>query len=111
MVTVTLAVGPEPVPLETDAYGTVRVGGTRVTLETIVAAFDRGDTPEEIREQFPTLALGDIYAVLTYFVRHAREVHDYVAAQDRRADEVRAKIEAVDPSAGLRTKLMARLGR
>lgn len=48
----TLAVGPEPVPLAEDAHGTVRVGGTRVTLETVVSAFDRGDSPEEIREQF-----------------------------------------------------------
>jgi uncharacterized protein (DUF433 family) len=92
-----------------DQVATVRVGGTRVTLETVVAAFDRGDSPEEIREQFPTLALGDIYAVLTYFVRHSHEVRDYVAGQDRRSDRACVRIEAVDPSDGLRSKLMARL--
>lgn len=105
----TLAVEPEPVPLAPDAYGTIRVTGTRVTLETLVAAFDRGDSAEEIREQFPTLALGDIYAVLTYLVRHAGEVREYVAAQGRRAGKARAKIDETDPTDGLRARLMARL--
>lgn len=34
----TIAIAPEPVPVETDADGAVRVGGTRVTLDTLVAA-------------------------------------------------------------------------
>lgn len=105
----TIAVSPEPVPLAADKYGTVRVGGTRVTLETIVAAFDRGDSAEEIREQFPTVSLGDIYAVLTYLVRHPDEVREYMAATERKADEVRARIDAANDSEGLRARLLARL--
>lgn len=107
----TIAVSPEPVPLAADKYGTVRVGGTRVTLETIVAAFDRGDSAEEIREQFPTVSLGDIYAVLTYLVRHPDEVREYMAATERKADEVRARIDAANDSEGLRARLLARLGQ
>ena len=34
----------ERVPIHTDADGVVRVAGTRVTLDTIVAAFDAGAT-------------------------------------------------------------------
>lgn len=41
-----------------------------MTLETLVAAFDRGDSPEEIHEQYPSVALSDVYAVLTYCLRH-----------------------------------------
>ena len=44
----TLFITTEPIPLETDADGVVRVGGTRVTLDTIVAAFTKGATAEEI---------------------------------------------------------------
>ena len=40
----------EPVPIHTDADGIVRVAGTRVTLDTIVAAFDAGATAEEIAQ-------------------------------------------------------------
>ena len=41
----------ERVPIHTDADGVVRVAGTRVTLDTIVAAFDAGATAEEIAQQ------------------------------------------------------------
>jgi hypothetical protein len=38
----------ERVPLHTDADGVVRVAGTRVTLDTVVGAFEAGATAEEI---------------------------------------------------------------
>lgn len=43
----------EPVPLVVDAQDGWRAAGIRVLLETLVAAFQRGDSPEEIREQYP----------------------------------------------------------
>jgi len=69
-------------PFETDADGVVRVGGSRVTLDTLVAVFHTGDSPEEIHEQYPTVDLADIYAVLTYYLRHTREVDAYLDARD-----------------------------
>lgn len=41
-----LLIAAEPIPLETDADGVVRVGETRVTLDTVVAAFKEGATAE-----------------------------------------------------------------
>jgi hypothetical protein len=38
----------ETLPLQADADGAVRVGKTRVTLDTVVAAFSNGATAEEI---------------------------------------------------------------
>src|SRR4029453_9668216 len=40
-------------PLDQDDDGTIRLRGSRVTLETLVGAFKRGDSPEEIQEGFP----------------------------------------------------------
>jgi hypothetical protein len=54
----TLLIETEPIPLEADADGVVRVGGTRVTLDTVVAAFKDGATAEEIVYQYPSLSLG-----------------------------------------------------
>ena len=51
----------ERVPIHTDAHGVVRVAGTRVTLETIVDAFETGATAEEIAQQYPTVPLVDVY--------------------------------------------------
>ncbi len=56
-----LLIASEPVPLKVNADGVVCVGGTRVTLDTIVAAFDEGATPEEIAYQYPSLRLADVY--------------------------------------------------
>ena len=41
-----LHVPSERVPIQTDADGVIRVGGTRITLDTVVAAFDAGATAE-----------------------------------------------------------------
>jgi hypothetical protein len=42
----------ERVLIHTDADGVVRVAGTRVTLDTVVGAFDTGATAEEIAQQY-----------------------------------------------------------
>ncbi len=106
----TIAVAPEPVPLETDADGVMRVGGSRVTLDTLVAAFQTGDSPEEIHEQYPTVDLADIYAVLTYYLRHTRDVGVYLEARDQASVTVRAANEDRLATEGIRARLLARRG-
>ena len=69
----------ERVPIHTDADGVVRVAGTRVTLDTIVAAFDAGATAEEILEGYPTLDKEKIAAAPLYmraFPRRGRPSRD-----------------------------------
>src|SRR5436305_5627030 len=84
-----LVVDAEPVPLVTDASGVVRLQGTRVPLDTVVGAFDDGATAEEIIQQYPSLQLADVYAVLTYYLRHRVEVAAYLDEREQRAGEVR----------------------
>ena len=48
-------------PLQADRNGVMRVGGTRVTLDTLVRAFDEGHTAEEFVSHFPALRLADVY--------------------------------------------------
>jgi uncharacterized protein (DUF433 family) len=50
--------------VHTDADGAVRVAGTRVTLDTIVAAFDAGATAEEIAQHYSSISLADVYSVI-----------------------------------------------
>jgi len=98
----------ERVPIQTDADGVIRVGGTRVTLDTIVAAFDAGATAEEIAQQYASVALADVYSVIAYYLRHREKVQDYLAERQRQAAETRAQNERrFDPS-GVRERLLAR---
>ena len=100
----------ERVPIHTDADGVVRVAGTRVTLDTLVAAFDAGATAEEMAQQYPTVALADLYAVITYYLRHQPEVSAYLQERRKQAAVVRLENERRFPSAGVRERLMARRG-
>ena len=102
-------VAAEPVPIELDTEGVYRVGGTRVTLETVVTAYDQGWSAEEIVHSFPTLNLSDLYAVLTYCLRHRAEVDAYLERQEARANETQREIEERFPNTGLRERLLARL--
>jgi uncharacterized protein (DUF433 family) len=98
----------DPTPLHTDEHGVVRVGGTRVTLETVIAAFLEGATAEEIAVRYDALSLSDVYATIAYYLRHRDEVDAYVAAERRLAEEARAKYaESVSVDA-LRERLLAR---
>ncbi len=69
-VTMVLVVSADPIPLRTDSDGVVRVGSTRVPLDTVVTVFDLGASPEEIVQQFPALGLADVYAVIGYYLHH-----------------------------------------
>ena len=97
----------DAIPLSKDANGVYRIGGTRVTLDLVVRAFNRGATAEEIVQEFPTLQLSDIYQVIGYYLKHGSELAEYF---DRRAREQTELLEAHHEEwspGGLRERLLA----
>lgn len=97
-----------PAPLSEDAHGVIRAAGSRVTLDSVVALFDRGATAEEIVQSFPTLALADVYAILDFVVRRRETVDVYLARRRRQDDEAREDVERRAPADALRDRLVAR---
>lgn len=98
----------EIIPLVTDGHGVIRVGGTRVPLETVVASFEQGATAEQIAYQYPVLKLADVYVVISYYLNHRDEIELYmkqVSAEE--ADAQRIIAEKFDQR-GIRARLMAR---
>lgn len=106
-----LAFKPTPVPLVHCDDGTVRVAGTRVLLEIIVGAFRDGATPEEIVQQYPTLTLHAVYAVIPWVLEHAKEVDAYLTERAALAEAVREECERLHPPEGIRARLLARRDR
>ena len=96
------------VPLTADAHGALRVGATRVTLDVVVAAFEQGATPEAIVQDFPTLRLADVYAVLAYVLQHREAVEAYLQERRAEAEDLRQWAEARTDAEGLRARLRAR---
>jgi len=105
---ISLVIATEPIPLKTDADGVVRVGATRVTLDTVVAAFKDGASAEEIVFQYPSLSLPDVYFVIGYYLQRRVEVEAYLQQRRQLADAVRQQNESRLDSRGIRDRLQAR---
>jgi uncharacterized protein (DUF433 family) len=99
---------PEPPPLRLDADCVLRVGPTRIPLDRVIYAFNTGCTAEAILDDFPTLKLTDIYAVITYYLWHREVVDAYLRAREEHAEEIRREHEARWPKEGIKERLLAR---
>lgn len=103
-----MTVEQERVPLKKDSHGVWRIGGTRVTLDTIVASFNEGVTAEEIVYRYPTLDLADVYAVLSYYLRHRQNVEEYLMQRRHLSEQVAQQNQQHLDSRGIRERLLAR---
>lgn len=98
----------EPIPLELSADGVIRISKTRVTLDTLVAAFTEGATAEEIAQQYPSVPLSDVYSVIGYYLRRSAEVEAYLTRRRAEAAQTRSQNQIrFDPN-GVRARLLAR---
>lgn len=104
----TLVIETQPLPLTLDTDGVVRVGGTRVTLDTVIEAFLQGATAEEIAYQYPSLTLPDIYSVIGYYLRQRSEVEKYLRRRQQQAATVKKQNEAQFDPYAVRDRLLAR---
>lgn len=83
-----------PPPIVVDESGTARVGGTRVTLESLVVRYQQGHAAEDLARLFPAISLADIYATIAYYLAHRSDVDQYLLTRSAEADAVRAQIES-----------------
>jgi len=97
-----------PIPLKIDRDRVVRVGNTRVTLDTVIIAFKEGATAEEIVAQYPSLLLADVYAVIGYYLQQQSDVEAYLSQREQIAQAVRQQNEARFNQQGIRNRLLAR---
>jgi uncharacterized protein (DUF433 family) len=95
-----LALKSEAPPWREDAHGVIRIGATRVTLESVIGLFEQGASAEEIALRFDTLGLHAIYATLGYYLGHRREVQDYLDRQRQSSTQARREAERRFPFVG-----------
>ena len=88
-----LSIAAEPIPLSVDAHGTVHVVGAARPSKRCSGSSRRA-RPHEIVEAFPDLELADVYAIITYYLRHREDVDAYLHEQEAQAAAIRSKIEA-----------------
>ena len=107
-----MTIETDPVPLRVDEQGVIRVGDSQVLLDVVIQQFNNGADAEAIAHAFPTLNLADVYAVIGNYLRHRKEIEDYLQIRRQEAEKLRQEIEAKQPSrAELRAKLLAQRNR
>lgn len=107
-IAVEFEIEPLALPLKKDGDGAVRVGGSRVLLQTVVWTFLEGSTCEEIAQKYPTVSLPDIYATITFYLQHQVYVDAYLAAIDAKGEALRREFERRWNPQELRERLLRR---
>ncbi|NJL56734.1 DUF433 domain-containing protein [bacterium] len=85
-----------------DAYW---VEGTRISLDSIVYAFQKGLSPEGIVQSFPLLTLEQVYGAITFYLANRAEIDACLAVEESAFDAMPQPLQTTDPA--LYNKLMA----
>ncbi|HZZ44295.1 MAG TPA: DUF433 domain-containing protein [Tepidisphaeraceae bacterium] len=91
--------------VRSDEHGVLRVGATRVMLDSVLEAWEEGHSPETIRGQYPSLTLAEVYGAITWCLSHSEELAKYLKLQDAAWMEGRAR--AAGRPSELRDRLQA----
>jgi uncharacterized protein (DUF433 family) len=60
------------------------VAGTRVSLDSIVHAFLRGESPETICQNFELLRLEEVYGAIAFYLANQADIDAYIRCQDEK---------------------------
>jgi uncharacterized protein (DUF433 family) len=94
-----------PIVLETSLVrtpgicgGRLRIDGTRMTVNQIVALYHQGVRAERIVEQYPQRTLSEIYSVLAWYHANKDEFDKEMADEAAAAERAREQIEQTGQS-------------
>jgi uncharacterized protein (DUF433 family) len=68
--------------------GAYRIGGTRVSLDSVVYAYRRGASPESIQRSFPSLTLEQVHGALAFYLSHQTEVDNYLVQGEKEFEKL-----------------------
>jgi uncharacterized protein (DUF433 family) len=81
------------------------VEGTRISLDSIVYAFQQGLSPESIVQSFPLLTLEQVYGAIAFYLANRTEIDAYLIAEEAAFNAMPQPLQTIDPN--LYNKLMA----
>lgn len=74
------------------------VTDTRVSLDSIVYAFLRGESPDGIVESFPSLTLEQVFGALTFYLGNRDKIDRYLEVAAADFDRMRIESRRQHPS-------------
>ena len=77
-------------------------------LDSVIYAWQSGESPEQIVDNFDVLSLADVYAVISYYLQHRADVDAYLRQNREQTLLQQQNIEQQHPAEGIRAHLLAR---
>ena len=76
--------------------GVYRVGGTRVSLDSLVYLFREGMSVESMVESYPALSMEDVHGALAFYLANENEIDAYLAEGERIAESLHTRSREVN---------------
>ena len=61
--------------------GSYYISGTRVSLDSLIHAFRRGESPETICQNFEVFQLEEVYGAIAYYLANQAAIEAYLLSQ------------------------------
>jgi uncharacterized protein (DUF433 family) len=103
-----VVVSTSEIKLTKTEAGVLRIGDTRVSLDSVIIAFNQGSAPEEIVYDYDSLTLSEVYAAISYYLQNQKEVDSYLLARANQNEQLREAVEARSNPVGVRERLLTR---
>ena len=73
------------------------VAGSRISLDSVVYAFERGASPESIQHSYPLLRLAQIHGAIAFYLDHQAEVRRYLEEKKQKILESSVPLSEANP--------------
>jgi uncharacterized protein (DUF433 family) len=78
------------------------IAGTRISLDSVVYAYQRGAAPESIQKSYPLLILEEVYGAIAFYLGNQQQIDAYLDASEaefaREAEKIKARFRADNPN-------------
>lgn len=73
------------------------VGGTRVSLDSVVYAYLRGESPEAIIDSFPALTIEQVFGALAFYLANRVSIDEHLQRQRTEFNKEREEARKARP--------------
>lgn len=73
------------------------ISGTRISLDSVVYSFRRGNAAEAILEEYPTLNLSQIREAINYYTEHREAIDCYLEAKRKQISSSSMPLSEANP--------------
>ena len=75
------------------------VAGTRISLDSVICAFKRGDSPQRVLERYPLLEkLSKVYGAIAFYLDHQTEIDRYLEESERDFESNSTPLSEANPA-------------